>query len=120
MTDLDAGETCTLILFGNFVNIWSVFSGIIQGYNLAGKRADVQSEMYHGEMNCMGVVHRDSKLVVSKIFISMQRLHKALKHNLFKNLSNLVTFFWQTQIQTIKCGLDNTKPKDPKSPWQNG
>ena len=32
-----------------------------------------------------------------------------LKHNLFKNVSNWVTFFWQTQIQTIKYGLNDTK-----------
>ena len=38
--------------------------GIIQGYNLAGKKADIQSEVYEGEMNTMGIVHRDSKLVV--------------------------------------------------------
>jgi len=38
--------------------------GVIQGYNLAGKKADVQSEVYEGEMNAMAVVHRDSKLIV--------------------------------------------------------
>ena len=39
-------------------------SGLIQGYNLSGKKPDVQSEMYEGEMNTMGIVHRNSKLVV--------------------------------------------------------
>jgi len=38
--------------------------GIIQGYNLAGKKPDMQSEVYEGAMNCMAVVHRDSKLIV--------------------------------------------------------
>jgi hypothetical protein len=31
---------------------------------LAGKKADLQSEVYAGDMNCMGIVHRNSKLVV--------------------------------------------------------
>ena len=34
-----------------------------------------------------------------------------LKHNLFKNVSNWVTFLWQRQIQTIKCGLNHKKRK---------
>ena len=32
-----------------------------------------------------------------------------LEHTLFKNVSNRVTFLWQTQIQTIECGLNDTK-----------
>ena len=32
-----------------------------------------------------------------------------LEHNLFNNVSNWVTFLWQTQIQTIKYGLHDTK-----------
>ena len=39
---------------------------LFPGYNLAGKKADVQSEVYEGEMNAMAVVHRDSKLIVGK------------------------------------------------------
>ena len=38
------------------------------GYNLAGKKPDMQSEVYEGAMNCMAVVHRDSKLIVGKNF----------------------------------------------------
>ena len=34
---------------------------------------------------------------------------RTLKHNLFKNVSKWVTILWQTQIQTIKYGLNNTK-----------
>ena len=37
--------------------------GTIQGFNLRGKKAELQSELYEGEMNCLGMVHRDSKLV---------------------------------------------------------
>jgi len=33
----------------------------------------------------------------------------SLEHNLFKNVSNWVTFLWQTQIQTIKYDLNDTK-----------
>ena len=32
-----------------------------------------------------------------------------LEHNLFKNVSNWATFLWQTQIKTIKYGLNDTK-----------
>ena len=32
-----------------------------------------------------------------------------LEHTLFKNVSNRVTFLWQTQIQTIEYGLNDTK-----------
>ena len=39
-------------------------SGVIQGYNLAGKKPDIQSVQYEGGLNTMGVVHRNSKLVV--------------------------------------------------------
>ena len=34
-----------------------------------------------------------------------------LEHNLIKNVSNWVTFLWQTQIQTIRYGLNDTKRK---------
>lgn len=37
--------------------------GTIMSYNLRGKKSDVQSEFYEGEMNCLAVVHHDSKLV---------------------------------------------------------
>ena len=37
--------------------------GTIQSFNLRGKRADTQSEVYEGEFNCLGLVHHDSKLV---------------------------------------------------------
>ena len=33
----------------------------------------------------------------------------ALEHNLFKNVSKYVIFLWNTQIQTIKYGLNDTK-----------
>ena len=36
----------------------------MQTYNVRGRRSDLQSEVYEGELNCMGVVHRASKLVV--------------------------------------------------------
>jgi WD40 repeat protein len=39
-------------------------SGTIQSFNLRGKRPDTQSEVYGGEMNCLALVHHDSKLVV--------------------------------------------------------
>ena len=35
--------------------------------------------------------------------------HILLEHNFFKNVSNWVTFLWQTQIQKIKYGLNDTK-----------
>ena len=35
---------------------------------MAGKKADIQSEVYEGEMNAMAVVHRESKLIVGKKF----------------------------------------------------
>ena len=44
--------------------IASSAEGLIQGFNLSGKKPDVQSEVYEGEMNSMAIVHRDSKLVV--------------------------------------------------------
>ncbi len=37
---------------------------MIQSYSLGGKKADMQSEMYDGEMNSMAVVKKNSKLVV--------------------------------------------------------
>ncbi|XP_059080515.1 WD repeat-containing protein 55 homolog [Tigriopus californicus] len=37
--------------------------GTIMSYNVRGKKSDVQSEFYEGEMNCLAVVHHDSKLV---------------------------------------------------------
>lgn len=32
-------------------------------YNLRGRKPDLQSEVYEGEMNSLGIVHKDSKLV---------------------------------------------------------
>ena len=32
-----------------------------------------------------------------------------LEHNSFENVSNLVTFLWQTLIQTIEYGLNDMK-----------
>ena len=37
-----------------------------------------------------------------------------LEHNFFKNVSKSVIFLWKTQIQTIKCGLDDTKKINKK------
>eukprot|EP00095_Tigriopus_kingsejongensis_P004957 maker-scaffold96_size378025-snap-gene-0.18 protein:Tk04957 transcript:maker-scaffold96_size378025-snap-gene-0.18-mRNA-1 annotation:"wd repeat-containing protein 55" len=37
--------------------------GTILNFNLRGKKSEMQSEFYEGEMNCLGVVHHDSKLV---------------------------------------------------------
>lgn len=37
--------------------------GLLQSYKLNGKKPDIQSEVYPGEMNCLAMVHRDSKLV---------------------------------------------------------
>jgi len=37
--------------------------GTIQSFNLRGRRADVQSEVYDGEFNCMGSVRGGTKLV---------------------------------------------------------
>ena len=34
---------------------------------------------------------------------------KPLKHNLFKNVSNWVTFWWKSQIQTTEYVHDDTK-----------
>ena len=36
-------------------------------------------------------------------------MHYMLEHNLFKNVSNWVTFLYQKQIQKIKYGLNDTK-----------
>ncbi len=37
--------------------------GLLQSFNLRGRRADVQSEVYEGEMNCLERVRRGSKMV---------------------------------------------------------
>lgn len=37
--------------------------GLLQSYKLNGKKPDIQSEVYPGEMNCLAIVHRDAKLV---------------------------------------------------------
>jgi len=37
--------------------------GTIQSFNIRGKKPDAQSEVYEGEMNCLGLVHHDAKLV---------------------------------------------------------
>ncbi len=37
--------------------------GLLQTFNLRGKKADVQSEVYEGEMNCLESVRRGTKLV---------------------------------------------------------
>jgi len=38
--------------------------GTIQSFNLRGRRPDIQSEVYEGELNCMGSVRGGTKLVV--------------------------------------------------------
>ena len=49
----------------NYLVATSGFDGCLQGYSLSGKKPDVQSEEYDkDELNCMGLVHMDSKLVV--------------------------------------------------------
>ena len=42
--------------------IASSAEGLIQGYNLAGKKADVQSEVYGGEMNTMGIGNQNKNV----------------------------------------------------------
>jgi len=37
--------------------------GLLQAFNMRGRRLDVQSEVYEGEINCLAGVHRDSKVV---------------------------------------------------------
>ena len=36
--------------------------GTVQSFNIRGKKPDAQSEVYEGEMNCLGLVHHDAKL----------------------------------------------------------
>ena len=36
-------------------------------------------------------------------------VYSLLEHNLFKNVSKWVISLWQTQIQTIKYGLNDKK-----------
>ena len=43
------------------------------------------------------------------IFVGKVVLSILIEHNLFKNVSNWVTFLWEMQIQTIKYGLNDTK-----------
>ena len=43
-----------------------------------------------------------------KEYDSWKTLKALEKQNLFKNVSKWVTFLWQTQIQTIKYGLNDT------------
>ena len=38
--------------------------GTIQSFDLRHKKPDIQSEMYDGELNCMGTVRSGTKLVV--------------------------------------------------------
>jgi len=38
--------------------------GTIQSFDLRRKKPDIQSEMYNGELNCMGTVRSGTKLVV--------------------------------------------------------
>ena len=38
--------------------------GTIQSFDLRQKKPDIQSEMYDGELNCMGTVRSGTKLVV--------------------------------------------------------
>ena len=41
--------------------------------------------------------------------IQLLKYSNYLEYNSIKNVSNWVTFLWQTQIQTIKYGLNDTK-----------
>ena len=38
--------------------------GTIQSFDLRQKKPDIQSEMFDGELNCMGTVRNGTKLVV--------------------------------------------------------
>ena len=42
----------------------SLFLGTIQSFNIRGKRPDIQSEVYEGELSGMATVLRNQKLVV--------------------------------------------------------
>ena len=62
--------------------------------------------------NFMNKWNKIQKLFWNLVVLSKKRISffiHLLKHNLFKNVSNWVTFLWQTQIQTIKSCLNDTK-----------
>ena len=42
--------------------------GTIQSFDLRHKKPDIQSEMYDGELNCMGTVRSGTKLVVGNFY----------------------------------------------------
>ena len=51
------------------------------------------------------------------IFGSTYFFDRLLEQNLIKNVSNLGTFLWPRQIQTIKYGLNDTKRIKKKQFW---
>ena len=60
---------------------------------MAGKKADVQSEVYEGEMNAMAVVHRDSKLIVGNrvVFFNFYHTNSNIKAHIHPQ--NSTNFF---------------------------
>ena len=60
---------------------------------MAGKKADVQSEVYEGEMNAMAVVHRDSKLIVgNKVFFNFYHTYSNINAYLIHLLNSTIFF----------------------------
>ena len=63
------GDT-SVITFKRFCEYVSSFllpvvgEGTIQSFDLRHKKADIQSEMYDGKLNCMGTVRSETKLVM--------------------------------------------------------
>ncbi len=58
---------------------------------MRGKRPDLQSEVYAGELNSMAIVHRNSKLVISTFCSLDQSTHK-LNHYSFLEISSQYIF----------------------------
>ena len=59
-------------------------------------------------------VRENSKPVRNSVLETYSNILVPLEHNLFKNVSKWVIFLWKTQIQTIKCGLNDTKKTKKK------
>merc|ERR1712059_73302 len=70
----DSNSVMTFKRFDEYVSSFQLMSantliaasgeGTIQSFDLRQRKPDVQSEMYDGEMNCLGTVRGGTKLVV--------------------------------------------------------
>ena len=72
----------------------------------------------------MGIVIVEAKFLISEHYLNWFKIILSwflnwLEHNVFKIVSKWVIILWQTQIQTIKYGLNGTKmiKKRNKTHW---